>query len=833
MKKTYIKYNVLVAVLAWSTQQAKAQQGFGTDKPSKASAIEMKSNNKGLLIPRVALNNINSFGPISGETNTSIDKTNALLVYNTATAGTAPNNVTPGYYYWTTDGTTGKWNRLASADDMHTLNNNWKLLGNADTNPAGGTSTGTDFLGTTDATDFQIKVNNADIMRVKNTNGHVQFGNRAYGADNVQDPDQDIEYGVVNSAFTVANNIGASNFATGSNTNNVSVQSNITAQATNRFVGFNNLSYFTNGSTQSFTGGANRVRLVGGIYTTPANTVSQVGSNSLVLDPGVTLSPTFGTYVSHHGVFNAGTITTALFGNRTDFSGNGTYANTTGYAVRHAAGSFAGARSYGFFSEFTGGTYPTAGSRQISFYSNITDADIKNGYGLYIENVSGTESQHGITQVGTDDINNLSGNTLIGHATTVPTNKLHVVATANPVRLEGLQASIDATDNIVVADGTGVLKTVAASALVPAATEPWFKQTDGTQATANTDHIYQMGKVAINKTTTNKQLEVVGNFKAEVTVVDPDDDETIVYGTEIDHPILGAQTVANYWMNTDTDEYKVATVGANAATMQAATPTVTSLVSANNAHSMMASFQNNKAAKSEIRTENTGNFFMETYNVANEFASTISLQDDGLRLVHSETGLDPLNPNPELQPFLAQNHRSEIMVQKEEGVRFNFRDEDGDVKAEYWFPTEQGNAGQVLTRVGGNKTTWTSTKDMVATPKFFYMPSIIVPTSEAQLNAVGSGKTAADEFDDLTGEGSIDLHARYTVQFGTPMKSNPTQTTTLPTLDADELDYNITWYDINVFSAVEVNNLGVMTYTVAPGADVTVGSFMNIVFSVK
>ncbi len=24
----------------------------------------------------------------------------SLLVYNTATAGTSPNNVTPGFYYW-------------------------------------------------------------------------------------------------------------------------------------------------------------------------------------------------------------------------------------------------------------------------------------------------------------------------------------------------------------------------------------------------------------------------------------------------------------------------------------------------------------------------------------------------------------------------------------------------------------------------------------------------------------------------------------------------------------------------------------------------------------
>ena len=120
-----------------------------------------------------------------------------------------------------------------------------------------------------------------------------------------------------------------------------------------------------------------------------------------------------------------------------------------------------------------------------------------------------------------------------------------------------------------------------------------------------------------------------------------------------------------------------------------------------------------------------------------------------------------------------------------------------------------------------------------AMPKFFYMPSIIVPTSEDQLTATGSGQLAGDTFDDLTKQGTISLYGRYNAQFGSPMESNAAATTTLPVLPAAELDYHITWYDINVFSSVTVNNAGVMTYTVAPGADVTIGSFMNIVFAVR
>jgi uncharacterized protein (TIGR02145 family) len=56
------------------------------------SVLEMESTDKGLLIPRVALSSTNSFSPL-------INFETGMLVYNTATSGTAPNNVTPGTYY--------------------------------------------------------------------------------------------------------------------------------------------------------------------------------------------------------------------------------------------------------------------------------------------------------------------------------------------------------------------------------------------------------------------------------------------------------------------------------------------------------------------------------------------------------------------------------------------------------------------------------------------------------------------------------------------------------------------------------------------------------------
>src|SRR5690554_3550921 len=557
MKKTYIGYSVLAAVLALSAQQANAQQGFGTDKPSKASVVEMTSGSKGLLIPRVALTSLDSFAPVSGEAPTDVDKTDALLVYNTATSDAAvadEEKVTPGYYYWTTDGTSGKWNRLAS------------------------------------------------------------------------------------------------------------------------------------------------------------------------------------------------------------------------------------------------------------------DADIP--------------------------------------------------------------------------------------------TEPWKIQNTDTEATDNADNIYQQGKVAVGFTdadgVSDKQFEVKGDFKAQVT------DGDIIYGTEIDNPLMPAQSTAHYWMNMATGAYKVATVRADAAIIESNGTATSSIFNAEDSHATMASLQKNGNAKSEIRTENIGNFFMETYNVTDNYGSTISLQNDGLRMVHSET--EGAGPN-----WLSQNNKSEIFVEKEEGVRFSFNDEDGDPKGEYWFPTTTGAAGHVLTRVGGNQTDWSNVSDLIevsngleknatdviqlggnlikdtkitldeneleidatdsdliisgldntkvqatnattgitdhllavdannnvkalkaAMPKFFYMPSIIIPTSEEQLDAPGSGKLTGDDFDNTSREGTINLYNRYAAQFGgsTLIKSE-TAAPVLPVLPSGELYYYVTWYDTNVFTSVSVDDEGVLTYEVDENADITVGSFMNIVFAIK
>jgi len=79
-----------------------AQVGIGTSSPDASALLEVKSTTKGFLPPRVALTATNAATPVTSPVE-------GLLVYNTATAGTAPNNVTPGYYYYSGSA----WVRLA------------------------------------------------------------------------------------------------------------------------------------------------------------------------------------------------------------------------------------------------------------------------------------------------------------------------------------------------------------------------------------------------------------------------------------------------------------------------------------------------------------------------------------------------------------------------------------------------------------------------------------------------------------------------------------------------------------------------------------------------
>lgn len=102
--------NISLILLMASTGSVFAQQGFGTNRPAQSAAVDIVSPNKGLLIPRVALQADNLATPI-----TNPEK--SLMVYNTTFD--AAKNLKQGFYFW--NGT--KWEPFTTAStDLNTTN---------------------------------------------------------------------------------------------------------------------------------------------------------------------------------------------------------------------------------------------------------------------------------------------------------------------------------------------------------------------------------------------------------------------------------------------------------------------------------------------------------------------------------------------------------------------------------------------------------------------------------------------------------------------------------------------------------------------------------------
>ena len=115
-----------------------------------SSILDLSSNNKGILIPRVALTG-------TSDVTTIASPATSLLIYNTATVS----NVTPGYYYW--NGTA--WTKMVNGTA-------WSLTGNS------GTAAATNFIGTTDNVPLVFRVNNQRAGLIQSL-GSVFLGHQA------------------------------------------------------------------------------------------------------------------------------------------------------------------------------------------------------------------------------------------------------------------------------------------------------------------------------------------------------------------------------------------------------------------------------------------------------------------------------------------------------------------------------------------------------------------------------------------------------------------------------------------------------------------------------
>lgn len=135
MKKIYI-----ILAICFSSLFMNAQIGIGTTTPNASAALDITSNNQGILAPRMT----------QAQKNAITTPATGLLIYQT-------------------DGTTGFWYYNGTAWQPFSGGNAWNLIGNFGTTPAA------NMLGTTDAQSLVFRTNNTETARILD-NGNIGMG---------------------------------------------------------------------------------------------------------------------------------------------------------------------------------------------------------------------------------------------------------------------------------------------------------------------------------------------------------------------------------------------------------------------------------------------------------------------------------------------------------------------------------------------------------------------------------------------------------------------------------------------------------------------------------
>ena len=106
-----IRFFLSITMFLFTLHCSVAQVGIGISGTADASAkLQIDAANKGFLPPRVNLTGTTDVSTITSPAT-------GLMVFNLATAGTSPNNVTPGYYYYYG----GKWQRVINQQPDATI----------------------------------------------------------------------------------------------------------------------------------------------------------------------------------------------------------------------------------------------------------------------------------------------------------------------------------------------------------------------------------------------------------------------------------------------------------------------------------------------------------------------------------------------------------------------------------------------------------------------------------------------------------------------------------------------------------------------------------------
>jgi hypothetical protein len=147
-----------------------AQQniGIGTNTPDVSARLEVNANNKGLLIPKVALTSLTDVTTIA-------TPATALMVYNTNAA--LPGGT--GFYYNNGTAAVASWVKFQTGSGGGGAG--WSLTGNGETDST------VNFLGTTDTKPLIFRVNNGLVGQLGTTGG-ITFGRAANESNRISAP---------------------------------------------------------------------------------------------------------------------------------------------------------------------------------------------------------------------------------------------------------------------------------------------------------------------------------------------------------------------------------------------------------------------------------------------------------------------------------------------------------------------------------------------------------------------------------------------------------------------------------------------------------------------
>lgn len=397
-------------------------------QPDASAMLDVKSSNKGLLIPRVALN--------ATTDNTTIPAAaTSLLIYNTASSGAGPTAVSPGFYYWNNSG--NFWIRLIT--DGSNLSSGWLLGGNAATNPS------SHFIGTTDNNSLLFKVNNqkAGYVGVGTNDGNVFWGylsginnigfsNVGIGIKSLFNNSSSSNLVAIGDSALFSNTLGSANTSAGSKSlfsntvggNNTAIGSSAlyanTTGINNTSVGANSLISNTTGANNvangvftlisNTTGSANTVSGNGSLYfNTTGNNNTVSGFNGMLFNTNGNNNTAYGfeaLYSNSTGHSNVGIGVMALYNNSVQsnlvaIGDSALFNNTTG-SYNTAIGSkslFTNSTGSGNVAQGsqalysnTTGTENTASGDQALYHNIDGSSNTANGFNALYSNISGNNN---------------------------------------------------------------------------------------------------------------------------------------------------------------------------------------------------------------------------------------------------------------------------------------------------------------------------------------------------------------------------------------------------------------------------------------------------------